>query len=121
MTIVLPAEGDLTDETVVGWVSLERARAGWADADTMTDLELAQYLAAAYEQCVRFAPALADGAPVPENYRVAQVYQARASWRALSENVQNEMGPEGYTIVTYPLDWTVRQMLRPKRGKPVLR
>ena len=116
--IVLPA--DPPDDYLVGWVTLERARADWIDAESMTNRELAQFLAASHESCVAYAPVRPDGL-VPESWRVAQVYQARATYRALSENAQNQQGPEGYTIVTYPLDWTVQQMLRPKRGKPKVR
>lgn len=119
MTITLP--DDPADDFLVGWVTVERARSGWADSDTMSNRELAEWLASAYAECEAYAPALAVGVDPSENLRVAQIYQARATWRALSENTQNQMGPDGYQIIVYPLDWTVKQMLRPKRGKPVLR
>lgn len=102
-----------------GWASLEAARAQWADAEQMEDPELTQYLAAAYEQCVEFAPELADGQTViPQRLVQAQVMQARAIWRSLTAGDNNQLGPDGFSVTVYPMDWTVKNLLRPRRGLP---
>lgn len=104
-----------------GWASLEDAREQWPDAETMTDAELTQYLATAYEQCAAFAPALADGATtIPARYVQAQIMQARAVWRSVVAGDDNGVGPTDLTVTTFPMDWTVRGLLRPRRGVPAV-
>lgn len=105
-------------EDVIGWVTLSQARALWRDAVDQDDDELTTYLLSAYESCAEFAPELADGAPVPESWRLAQVMQARAQMRSLTAGRDDNMAADGLTVTVYPLDWNVRQLLRPKRGRP---
>jgi hypothetical protein len=102
-----------------GWASLDDAREQWADAVDMEDDELTQYLASAYEQCVEFAPALAEGqTTIPQRYVQAQIMQARAIWRSITAGDDDGIGPEGFTVTVYPMDWTVKNLLRPKRAVP---
>jgi hypothetical protein len=102
-----------------GWASLEDARAQWADAVDMDNDELTQYLASAYEQCVEFAPELAEGqTTIPQRLVQAQVMQARAIWRSLSAGDNNQLGPGEFAVTVYPMDWTVKNLLRPKRAVP---
>lgn len=116
--MTVPAAGGLAGDTVVGWVTLTQASELWPDADVLSDDVLAVWLLSAYEECHAFAPALADGAPVPESWRVAQVMQARAAYRALKAGGGDQVGPDGFAVTVYPLDWQVRQKLRPKTGRP---
>ena len=102
-----------------GWASLEDARADWADAEQMSDEELTRYLAAAYEQCAAYAPDLdVDQTVIPSRLVQAQVMQARAIWRALSAGDGDQLGPDGFRVTVYPMDWTVKNLLRPRRGLP---
>lgn len=102
-----------------GWASPEAAREQWADAENMTDPELTGYLASAYEQCVEFAPELADGQTViPRRLVQAQIMQARAIWRSIQAGDDNGIGPDGFSVTVYPMDWTVKNLLRPKRAVP---
>lgn len=102
-----------------GWASLADARAEWADAVTMDDPELERYLQAAYEQCVEFAPELDDGQTlIPARLVQAQVMQARAIWRAVKAGDGDQIGPDGLTVTVYPMDWTVKNLLRPRRAVP---
>lgn len=104
-----------------GWASLEDARAQWNDADEMEDDELLPWLQSAYEQCVAFAPALADDVvDIPARYVKAQIMQAQALWRSLSSGDDDSVGPDGLTVTVFPMDWTVKALLRPKRGRPVV-
>lgn len=106
---------------MAAWVTNEYARARWADADGLADDVLSGYLASAQEQCEAFAPALAADAPVPERYRQAVVAQARSTYRAVElGNQDGGIGPDGYVVRTFPLDWQVQQLLRPKRSGPGL-
>lgn len=69
-------------------------------------------------QCERFAPALPEGAVVPENYVAAQVMQARALVRAGITGSGDQSGGYGETVAVFPMDWTVKNLLRPRRGRP---
>lgn len=69
-------------------------------------------------QCEEFAPALAEGAPVPENYVAAQIMQARALVRSGHVGAGDQAGGYGETVTVFPMDWTVKALLRPRRGKP---
>lgn len=105
-------------DVVVGWVTLSYARDKWSDAEDYDDVDLTSYLLSAYESCFAFAPALADGVEVPESWRLAQVMQARAQMRSLTAGRDDNMTADGLTVTVYPLDWNVRQLLRPKPGRP---
>lgn len=107
-----------------GWASLEDARppaTDWTDAEEMSDEELLGYLQSAYEQCVDFAPALADDVvDIPRRYVQAQIMQARALWRSVTAGDDNGVGPADLTVTVFPMDWTVKNLLRPRQGRPVL-
>lgn len=106
------------------WAGLEEARGLWSDAPLDDDL-LGSYLESAHEQCVSYAPALptpeeGQEQEVPERYVVAEVMQARAIYRSLRAGNQDQMGPDGFTVTVFPLDFNVKALLRPNRGKPVI-
>jgi hypothetical protein len=74
---------------------------------------LALLLAAAQEQCEAYAPALAEGAPVPARYRQAVILQARANWEAS----RRELGDaDAYPVTVQPMDRTIMLLLRPRLG-----
>jgi hypothetical protein len=83
-------------------------------------------LIAAQRQCEEYAPALPldeDGIyinPVPENYQLALVMQARALWQSMVSDTQDGIGEGGFRVTVFPMDWTVKALLRPKRGVPVV-
>lgn len=102
-------------QEIDGWLSLEMARAQWADAP-LDDVFLAQILDAAKLQCIAYAPALAVGAVVPVNYLHAQLMQARALYQSVIANQQDNVGVDGFQVRVFPLDFTIRALLRPKRA-----
>lgn len=90
----------------------------WPQAGTdLEPDELAPLLASARTQCEAYAPALTEGAEVPENYRLAQALQARALFRSGIAGSNDQIGAEGYTVTVFPMDWTVKNLLRPKKGR----
>ncbi|PPI28201.1 hypothetical protein [Rathayibacter sp. AY1B5] len=100
-----------------GWHSLASARASeWADAP-LDDVQLYTVLEAAREQCEEFAPAYSG--TVPTRYRQAQLVQARALWQSVKSNGQSQIGGEGFAVTVFPMDWSVKRLLRPLRGRPV--
>jgi hypothetical protein len=102
-------------QEIDGWLTLEMARAQWADAP-LDDVLLFQILDTAKEQCLAYAPALAEGAPIPQRYVQAELMQARAIYQSVIANQQDNVGVEGFQVRVFPLDFTIRALLRPKRA-----
>jgi hypothetical protein len=99
-----------------GWHTLASARARWADAPKL-DAELFELLETAKTQCVEYAPALPAGVLVPIPWRQAQKMQARNIWNAAkTDPASGGIGGEDFIIRPYPMDQTIRYMLRPKRA-----
>ena len=111
--MTVPAYSGLGD----GWITYPydpRLAVLWPGSEDYED-SLAFPLHVARIQCERFAPAV--GATVPENYVAAQVMQARALVRAGVVGSGDQTG-YGETVTVFPMDWTVKNLLRPKKGKP---
>lgn len=118
--------------TRIGWVNPEdeALTTDWPDAPTDPDV-LASYLNVAYHQCVEYLPhRRCDGELVPvmpeqgsarqASCRLAQVMQARAIYNSVVAGAGDQVGPDGTTVTVFPMDWTVRNMLRPRRVGRVL-
>lgn len=121
------------------WHTVASARNQWADAPYDTDEDegddtLLELLAVAKSAVLAFAPDLSgntfvddDGYivnygdnVVPTNYRVAQLMQARNVWNSSKASPAGSFDNGEYGLTSFPLDWQVRQLLRPKRGVPVI-
>ena len=105
----------------MSWVTTEQAEALWADAANLEPDVLQLLLDSAHTDCVAFLPDGAeDTAPedVPASWKLAEVYQARGRYIAVLAGGDNQVGAAGSTVTVFPLDWQVKQLLRPKRGKP---
>lgn len=104
-----------------GWHTLDSARAEWQDAPA-DDSRLFTLLQIAAQQVAAYAPDLEDGAPVPTNYRYGQLMQARNLWNAgrVDPAQGNAEFGTSFVITPHPLDWIVRQILRPQRRVPVV-
>lgn len=102
-------------QEIDGWLTLEQARGQWADAP-LDDVFLFQLLDTAKEQCIDYAPALTAGQPVPARYVQAQLTQARALYQSTIANQADNVGIEGFAVRVFPLDFTIRAMLRPKKS-----
>ena len=102
-----------------GWLdagNIAEVRGYWPGVDEVDLDELALLLASAQVQCAAFAPDLGDDVTVPANYRHAQVLQARALYRAGMAGSNDQIGLDGQSVTVFPMDWTVKSLLRPKRG-----
>ena len=112
---------------MAGWVTIEEARDRWRDAAAIDDEYLQELLDLAQLQVLEFGPQVtadaiaADPTTVPNNYRMAQLTQTRNVWNAVkTDPAAGGFGDEGFVIRPFPLDWTVKNMIRPKRAKPVV-
>lgn len=90
----------------------------WPDGADLDGDTAEMFLASARAQCVAFAPAPTgtEDAPVPQAYRLAQVMQARALWRSGKSGSNDQIGGDGFTVTVFPMDWTVKRLLRPQSG-----
>lgn len=102
-----------------GWHTLESARDEWIQAPSH-DLQLHALLANARRQVIEYAPVLTEGAAVPLNYRSAQLAQARNIWNAGAVSPSGELGEDSFVIRPHPLDWMIKQLLRPRTAIPVI-
>jgi len=63
----------------------------------------------------------AEPAEVLDRHKLAQVLQARALARSFTVGDGGMVGPDGETVTVYPMDWTVKRLLRPHRARRYLR
>ena len=110
----------VADDTAEEWATLAITRSQWIDSRTIDDDVLFELLQIAKTQVIDYAPALAEGAAVPRHYRMAQILQARNIYNgALVDATNGDIGSDTFTIRPFPLDWQIKQLLRPRRGVPV--
>lgn len=106
---------------LVGWVDTETDLNEWLDRPDEPELTL--YLTAAYEQCLAYLPTKnSDGVvhtvvpiPLPRTYILAQIFQARALYRSALAGSGDTMGGSELGVTVYPMDLTVKNLLRPRR------
>lgn len=124
-TAALPAYGEPRD-----WYTVESIRtpaegdasADWADSDDVPDALLNDLLEVARDAVLAFAPALPADYPAgrcPARYRLAHLMQTRNLWNAVGVDSSGDFGGDDYTIRPVPLDWIIKQILRPKTAVPV--
>lgn len=88
----------------------------WVDAPTSDPEVCMLYLDAAREACIAYAPARTDYEDIPASWRLAQAIQARNLWNSSAASPTGDLDGGGYGLSTFPLDWQVQQLLRPRRG-----
>lgn len=116
----LPGQRFLVEAaTPDGWYDTATTRAQWRDAPD-DDVALWELLEVAKDQVLSYAGGVGGpGFQVPPNLRKAQLMQARNIWNAAKVDASNgEIGEDTFAIRPFPLDWAVRQMIRPKRALP---
>ena len=107
------------------WHDIESARDEWIDAP-MDDDVLEELLTVAQQQVVAYAPALPEPAEgeeqdIPSNYRYAQLQQAKNLFNAGRVDSTGGVGESDFVARPFPLDWVIRQILRPRRAVPRVR
>lgn len=105
------------------WHDVASARDEWVDApydeDGGDDL-LTSLLASARDAVLAYGPVLEDESIIPEGWRVAQLMQTRNVWNSSKASPTGDFDGGQYGLSTFPLDWQVKALIRPKRGKPVI-
>jgi hypothetical protein len=116
------------------WHTTTSARDEWIDAP-LDDAQLTDLLEVAKQAVLAYAPALPEDSyeivdgmvvavgedTVPVNYRAAQLMQARNVWNSSKASPTGDFDGGSYSLTTFPLDWQVKQLLRPRSvfGGPV--
>jgi hypothetical protein len=125
---------------MAGWITIDEARDWWRDAPADDDylqmlLDMAQQQVLDYGP-QRIADAIAgisgivqDGGlvvepvpgEVPNNYRLAQLSQARNIWNGVKQDPAYQgIGDEPFAFAPVDLTPKVQKMIRPRRAKPVV-
>lgn len=111
------------------WHDQESARANWDDAP-FDDEALDELLEVARGQVIAYSPTkkadpivAADSVDVPVSYRLAQLRQVQNMWAAQNTDSSGAVGDGDFSLtpVTHPLDWHVKQIIRPKGATPRVR
>ena len=88
----------------------------WPDAPGDVDGVLTMYLDAAQDACTAYAPARTSYADIPESWRLAQAMQAANVYNASLAAPGGDIDGGGFGLTAHPLDWQVKQLLRPRRA-----
>lgn len=104
--------------------TIDDARGLWPDAETIDDDTLTLALEAAWSSCSAFLPAeVVEPDPGPyvptEAHRQANVLAARDLWQSYRRE-GDVIGFDTYAVRVRPLSDTVKGLLRPQRGRPLV-
>lgn len=111
----------------MAWHTVASARDQWPDApfdEDGGDDTLTQLLEISKEAVLAFAPVSTDPAydpdVPPEAWRMAQLMQARNIWNSGRASAGGDFDAGTFGVTSFPLDWQIRQLIRPKRAVPVI-
>ena len=117
----LPRIRFVVEDEASGWHTIASANEEWSDAEHIAEPVLFELLDTARGDVLAYASVLAEDAPVPVRYRKGQIMQARNTWNAARvDPATGGDGEESFIIRPFPLDWAIRQVLRPRTGIPVI-
>ena len=103
------------------WYTPETITNVWREASSMHESELAEMLAVAREECEAFAypEDIADPANIPARVALAHRLHAQAIWNSQKTTGRDDdLTLSGQTVTVYPMDWQVKQHLRPRGAVP---
>lgn len=103
-----------------GWHTIDSLRDAMGEDFTANDQQAWSLLQIAKMSVLAYAPELLEDALPPVNYVQAQLMQARNVLNAVKTDPAQGSDGDLFVIRPYPLDNFIRQMLRPKRGIPVV-
>lgn len=110
----------------ITWHDIESIRTEWDDAEQIENSLLGELLVVARDAVLAYAPALPAFVPegeedqqeIPTRYRLGQMIHVKNLWNASRIGASDSLGGETFTIQPRPLDWHVKQILRPAQGVP---
>ncbi|MGV8851716.1 MAG: hypothetical protein ACOH1M_04000 [Rhodoglobus sp.] len=107
------------------WHTLVTARDEWIDAPESDEL-LQDLLDVAEQSVIAYAPKLVapvegEAEVIPTNYRYAHLQQTKNLWNAGRVDSGGGVGEGEFVFRPHPLDWVIKQILRPRRAVPRVR
>lgn len=103
-----------------GWMTTGEAQEYWPTVEHIDGAEMYELLQIAKRDCIAYLDRLyAVGAEVKEDWRRAQVIHARNIYNATKvDAASGVIGEDGtsYKLTTFPMDWHVKNLLRPQKG-----
>lgn len=98
----------------------------WTDAAQLSPETMDMLLGIARDQVVAYAPPSTlsgvDGQPLYERIAMAQLRQAVNLYRASGVDTGGQNGdPGGFAVTPRPLDWHIKNLIRPPKGRPRVR
>lgn len=105
------------------WYDSSTIQNVWREARTMHESELDELLAVAREECEEFAypEDVADPSNIPARVALAHRLHAQAIWNSQKTSGRDDdVTLSGQSVTVYPMDWQVKNHLRPKRGVPAV-
>lgn len=115
-TIAIEPAASVVEAKRDGWHTLASARGQWSDAPRL-DVSLYTFLEGAKGQIIEYGPELVAGARAPLGWQQAQLMQARNCWNAAkSDPASGGIGGDDLVFRPYPMDQTIRLIIRPKRA-----
>lgn len=103
------------------WYTPQTIKAVWREAQSISDTELGELLEVAREECEAYAyPAdIAEPAAIPARVALAHRLHAQAIWNSQKTAGRDDDNTlSGQTVTVYPMDWQVKQHLRPRPAVP---
>lgn len=91
----------------------------WPDAATIDPVTLGMLLEGAWTRCLAYLPDDTITDPTTALLVQANVLQARDDWTAFRRD-GDVIGFDAYAVRVRPLSASVRAMLRPPRGRPMV-
>ena len=86
----------------------------WPDAAHIDPTVFEVVMRTANSVCEAYAPALSENAQIPDNYKLAEIFQARDIWSKFNGGAAQTFGADDLNIPVYPLVFVARDLLRPK-------
>jgi hypothetical protein len=112
------------------WHDVESVRDQWVDAplddellDELLENAKGQVIAYAFKSVREAYEAATEEEPfdVPANLRLAQRRQTENLWTAGNVDSGGAMGEDTFVRTPHPLDWHVKQIIRPRSAVPRVR
>ena len=110
------------------WHDIDSVRDDWIDAPLNDDV-LTELLAVAKTQVMAYARKVHRTAyeaaieaeevwDVPDELRLAQRRHVENMWNAGRVDTGGGIGSDDFVMKPHPIDWHVKQLIRPRRGVP---
>jgi hypothetical protein len=118
-TVRIPGVRFVVEDVASGWLTLAEIRQEWRDAPSL-DVVLWRLLEVARVQVLAYTPEPVPVLPTP-NLIAAQREQARDVWnQTKTDPASIGIGDDVLAIRPFPMSPWIKDMIRPKRAKPVI-